>query len=393
MNLNNLPRTLEFTSNEGQVVDYPLGFPMLKIIDQTRLPYEESYLYLCDWHEVIDAIAKLKVRGAPAIGVAGAAAVALRAAEYAKATFDEKSFSALDDCQLFVIDQSPFDPELYRISLEFTGNLVKAARPTAVNLAWAVDRILARAQEVIHDALEDRSDHPDGEITQQLMGRRIADDLFDFVKTMEAEDEKANRAIGAYGADLLGDHCRMLTHCNAGSLATVFYGTALGVIYSAADEGKIERVYADETRPVNQGARLTAWELSRVGIPVTLICDSMAASLMARREIDAVIVGADRIAANGDVANKIGTYGLAIAANYHEIPFYVAAPLSTIDFDMDNGSAIPIEHRDGIEVIDPKWEGLEIYNPAFDVTPASLVSAIITEAGVYKPSELKARLL
>ena len=191
-----------------------------------------------------------------------------------------------------------------------------------------------------------------------------------------------NRAIGANGAALLPQGCRILTHCNAGSLATYYYGTALGVVYAAAEQGKVERVYADETRPVGQGARLTAWELSRAGVPVTLICDNMAASLMAKGEIDAVVVGADRIAANGDVANKIGTYSVAVLAHEHGIPFYVAAPTSTIDRSIPDGSRIPIEQRAPSEVLPDPIPGVDVYNPAFDVTPARYVTAIITEAGI-----------
>lgn len=205
---------------------------------------------------------------------------------------------------------------------------------------------------------------------------------------MTREDETANRAMGAHGAALLPHGARVLTHCNAGSLATAFFGTALGVVYAAAEEGKIERVYADETRPVGQGARLTAWELARAGVPVTLICDNMAASVMAQGLVDAVIVGADRITANGDAANKIGTYGLAVLAKHHGIPLYVVAPTSTIDFSLSEGSQIPIEQRRPEEVLAAPIDGVEVYNPAFDVTPAALISKIITEQGVFDPAHL-----
>ena len=201
---------------------------------------------------------------------------------------------------------------------------------------------------------------------------------------MESHDEATNRKIGAYGAELLKPNSTVLTHCNAGSLATVFYGTALGVIYAAAEQGKIARVYADETRPVGQGARLTAWELAQVGIPVTLECDNMAGALMQTGKVDAVIVGADRIAKNGDTANKIGTYSLAVLARYHHIPFYVAAPTSTVDLSMAMGASIPIEQRSATEVLSCPFEGVSVYNPAFDVTPAELISAWITEKGVFK---------
>ncbi|WP_349101259.1 S-methyl-5-thioribose-1-phosphate isomerase [Eggerthella lenta] len=196
------------------------------------------------------------------------------------------------------------------------------------------------------------------------------------------------RASSSNGAALLRQGSRVLTHCNAGSLATAFYGTALGVVYAAAEQGKIERVYADETRPVGQGARLTSWELARAGVPCTLVCDNMAASLMAKGEVDAVIVGADRIAANGDAANKIGTYGVAVLARHHGIPFYVAAPTSTIDPAIADGSGIPIEERDASEVLPVAIEGVDVWNPAFDVTPAGLITRIVTERGAFEPDKL-----
>ena len=230
----------------------------------------------------------------------------------------------------------------------------------AVNLRWAVERVLGRARVAL-----------DGGAAPAA----VADALFAEAKRMEAEDEAANRAIGAHGAALLRQGSRVLTHCNAGSLATAFYGTALGVVYAAAEQGKIERVYADETRPVGQGARLTSWELARAGVPCTLVCDNMAASLMAKGEVDAVIVGADRIAANGDAANKIG-------------PFYVAAPTSTIDPAIADGSGIPIEERDASEVLPVAIEGVEVWNPAFDVTPAGLITRIVTERGAFEPDKL-----
>ena len=218
--------------------------------------------------------------------------------------------------------------------------------------------------------------------------RAVADALFDFVKQMEAEDEATNRAIGAYGATLLKENSRVLTHCNAGSLATYFFGTALGAVYAAAEQGKIARVYADETRPVGQGARLTTWELSRVGVPVTLICDNMAASLMAQGKVDAVFVGADRIARNGDTANKIGTYGVAVLAHEHGIPFYVAAPSSTIDSSLPDGSGIVIERRTAAEVLAEPIAGVDVWNPAFDVTPARYITKIITENGIFDPADV-----
>lgn len=253
---------------------------------------------------------------------------------------------------------------------------VAAARPTAVNLAWGVRRAVARARRAVASGAP---------------SALVADELFDEVKHMEAEDEAVNRAIGAHGAELLAPGSRILTHCNAGSLGTAFYGTALGIVYAAAAQGKVERVYADETRPVGQGARLTAWELSRANVPCTLICDDMAASLMAAGRVDAVLVGADHIAANGDAANKIGTSGVAILAKHYGIPFYVLGPTSTIDLSCPDGDHIPIEQRDP-EEIRSLWyrepmapAGVKCFNPAFDVTHHSLISGIITEKGICRP--------
>lgn len=317
----------------------------LHLLDQRKLPDAVEYLRLTQWPGVVDAIKTLAVRGAPAIGVAGAAAVALWAA-------DENSHPS----ELTQVCQSIAD-----------------ARPTAVNLSWAVDKARMAAEEAF---------------SQGASRGEVAGFLFDLVKDMEAQDEQSNRAIGAYGAALLNEGSRVLTHCNAGSLATVFFGTALGVIYAAAEQGKIKRVYADETRPVGQGSRLTSWELAQAGVPVTLICDNMAASLMAQGAIDAVIVGADRIAANGDTANKIGTYGVAVLAKHHGVPFYIAAPASTIDISLPDGSFIPIEQRNASEVLPSPIEGVEVWNPAFDVTPAELIAGIITDRGVFKPEEI-----
>ena len=291
LRLDRLPRTVEL----ARAAD---GAATLAYVDQRLLPGKLAIERTADWGAVVDAIKTLAVRGAPAIGVAGAAAVALWAREAAGGDTGAGEVSA------------------YRAALERTAEEIACARPTAVNLRWAVERVLGRARVAL-----------DGGAAPAA----VADALFAEAKRMEAEDEAANRAIGAHGAALLRQGSRVLTHCNAGSLATAFYGTALGVVYAAAEQGKIERVYADETRPVGQGARLTSWELARAGVPCTLVCDNMAASLMAKGEVDAVIVGADRIAANGDAANKIGTYGVAVLARHHGIPFYVAAPISTID--------------------------------------------------------------
>ena len=348
LHLENLPRTIELERG-------PDGAVGLVYVDQRKLPRELAFGRTSDWRRAVGAIKALAVRGAPAIGVAGAAALALWACNE----------GAAEDARRAEAES----PSRFADGLGAVADEVAGARPTAVNLSWAVGRAASCARALLAEGEDSAS---------------VADELFDLVKRMEREDEAANRAIGAHGAALLPRGARVLTHCNAGSLATVFYGTALGAVYAAAAEGRIARVYADETRPVGQGARLTAWELSRAGVPCTLICDSMAASLMARGEVDAVVVGADRIAANGDVANKIGTYGLAVLARHHGIPFYVAAPSSTIDRSIAAGSQIPIEERDSAEVAEP-LEGVEVWNPAFDVTPAALVSRIVTEKGAFDP--------
>ncbi len=330
-NLDKLPRTLELVQTAHG--------PELAYVDQRKLPGELALVSTSSWTDVIDAVKTLAVRGAPAIGIAGAAALALYACHGGT-----------------------------RGDLPDVADAIANARPTAVNLAWAVRRALAAVEDV-----------PWADAGRTLV---------ELVVRMQEEDEAANRAIGANGAKLLENGTRVLTHCNAGSLATYFYGTALGVVYSAASQGKIDMVYADETRPVGQGARLTVWELSQAGVPVTLICDNMAASLMAQGGVDAVVVGADRIARNGDVANKIGTYGLAVLAKEHAIPFYVAAPLSTFDPSIEDGSSIVIEQRAPSEVLEQPIEGVGVWNPAFDVTPARLITAIVTERGVFEPDEL-----
>lgn len=352
LNLDNLPRTVEI-DRDGD------GRAQLAYVDQRLLPGELRIARTGDWRAVVDAIKTLAVRGAPAIGAAGAAAVALWACNEGAAS------SAAGGC--FEISPRFFEG-LGRMADE-----VADARPTAANLAWGVRRL-----ERLARVCADEGASPHG----------IADELFAEAKRMDAEDEAANRAIGAHGASLLPPGARVLTHCNAGSLATVFYGTALGIVYAAAADGGIERVYADETRPVGQGARLTAWELSRAGVPCTLICDGAAASLMARGEVDAVVVGADRIAANGDVANKIGTYGVAVLARRHGVPFYVAAPESTIDRSVPAGAGIRIEQRPASEVLPAPIPGVDVWNPAFDVTPAELVTRIVTERGVFDPREV-----
>lgn len=347
--MDNLPRSIELMRDEtGTFFSY---------IDQRKLPGTLEVAKTDDWLQVVDAVKTLAVRGAPALGVAGGAAVALWTAKACTSSCaDEEYARSLDACARQVAD----------------------ARPTAVNLRWGVERVAKRAR---------------GVLACGGTSLDVATELCDAVKQMEREDEQTNRAIGEAGAALLQPGTSVLTHCNAGSLATVFYGTALGVVYSAAAQGKIVRVFADETRPVGQGARLTVWELSRAGVPTTLICDDMAASLMAQGRVQAVIVGADRIARNGDTANKIGTYGVAVLAHENGIPFYVAAPSSTFDFSLEDGSGIPIEQRDAKEVLPAPIEGVDVWNPAFDVTPARYITAIITEKGAFAPSEAAARLL
>ena len=327
----------------------------VRIIDQRRLPGALVYRDLRTLDDVCDAIRTLAVRGAPAIGVAAAMGLVASVARHA----GEPPASFL------------------RLVREH-GAAIRATRPTAVNLPWAVDRLLARAEA--HRAGDARA----------LLGvlRAEATAICD-------EDRRMCEAIGRHGEPLLPDGARVLTHCNAGALATAGIGTALAPVYAAARAGRALHVYADETRPLFQGSRLTAWELQRAGVPVTVLADSMAASLMRRGEVDLCIVGADRIAANGDVANKVGTYAVALAARAHGVPFYVAAPSSTIDPATASGDSIPIEQRAGAEVVDgiagaTAPHGVGVYNPAFDVTPAALVSAIITDRGlVHAPYDFR----
>ncbi|MBP7146326.1 MAG: S-methyl-5-thioribose-1-phosphate isomerase [Acidobacteria bacterium] len=324
----------------------------LLLLDQTVLPDEERWVELREPRAVADAIRAMLVRGAPAIGVAAAYGMALAARE--------------------AVEREPGE---FLAHLGESGQVLEAARPTAVNLAWAVRRIRGVAERALQDGV------PVAQVVQRLEAEADA---------IREEDLEANRTMGRHGSLLVPDGARVLTHCNAGALATSGYGTALGVVRAAVEEGKSVFVLADETRPFLQGARLTAWELQKDGIPVTLIADSMAGALMARGEVDLVVVGADRIARNGDVANKIGTYTVAVMARRHGIPFYVAAPLSTIDPDCPDGAAIPIEERDPGEVTHVRGvrlapEGVAARHPAFDVTPAELVSAIITEKGIHRP--------
>jgi methylthioribose-1-phosphate isomerase len=323
----------------------------VRFIDQTKLPLEESYVLATTYQQVADVIVTMVVRGAPAIGVSAAYGVALGVLRTEAATAQE------------------FAPEFEQICARLA-----STRPTAVNLFWAIDRM-----KRLFAALR-AADSPIATVKEKLLAEAHA---------MYEEDIAACKTMGAYGAALLPDEGGVLTHCNAGALATCGYGTALGVIRSAVALGKRIHVFADETRPFLQGARLTAWELMADGIPTTVICDNMAASLMRQGQIQAVVVGADRIAANGDVANKIGTYNVAILAREHGIPFYVAAPWSTIDLATATGEAIPIEERPAVEVTHHGGKqltpnGVGIRNPAFDITPAKYVTAMITDRGVLR---------
>jgi methylthioribose-1-phosphate isomerase len=329
---------------------------VIRLLDQSRLPEAVEFVDCRDHREVADAIRRLKVRGAPAIGVTAALGVALGAQSVART-----DYAAFAQAVLAVCDE------------------LAGTRPTAVNLFWAIERMMRK--------LHSLRDQPIPSIKQALIAEAQA---------IRDEDIALCKAMGRHGATLIEDGQTVLTHCNAGALATAGYGTALGVIRAAWEQGKKIHVIADETRPVLQGARLTAWELMQDDIPVTLITDNMAGTLMRQGKIHLCVVGADRIAANGDVANKIGTYSVAVLAEAHHIPFYVAAPYSTIDLKTKSGADIPIEQRNPDEVttihgshpIAPK--GVAVYNPAFDVTPAELITGIITERGVFKPSELAA---
>jgi methylthioribose-1-phosphate isomerase len=324
----------------------------LRMLDQRILPMEEKYLMLRSYEEVADAIKKMVVRGAPAIGVSAAFGLALgvRQAAVSSVTDLEQDFDYFCD-------------------------VIGRTRPTAVNLFWAIERMRAafRRAKAITDNVE--------EVKESV--------VLEAQKIFE-EDIQANRSLGRFGGELIPDGATVLTHCNAGALATAGdYGTALGVIRGARDAGKRVAVIADETRPFLQGARLTAWELAKDQIPVTLITDNMAGHVMKQGKVDAVVVGADRIAANGDTANKIGTYMVAVLAREHDIPFYVAAPISTLDLTLKSGEEIPIEERDTREVTHMRDlqlapDGIEVQNPAFDVTPNKLIAAIITDKGVAR---------
>ena len=323
----------------------------LVLLDQRKLPREEVYLECRTEEEVAEAVKTMVVRGAPAIGIAAGYGIALAAIRHAGS-----------------------GPVAQREALEGAARMLAATRPTAVNLFWAIEKMMAHV---------DKSDSAPETLAGELL--RLACE-------MHEEDAAVCRRIGELGAGLLPEGSSVLTHCNAGALATAGYGTAGGVIRSGFRDGRVREVYVDETRPFLQGARLTAWELNRDGIPVVLITDSMAAHCMRLGKIDAIVVGADRVAANGDVANKIGTYGLAVLAREHGVPFYVAAPTSTIDTESKGGADIPIEERPEEEVrsfggalVAP--EEVRVFNPAFDVTPARFVDALVTESGVVRLAE------
>ena len=322
----------------------------LRLIDQTLLPVELKYIECRSVEAVWEAIRSLRVRGAPAIGIAAAYGVCLGL-----------QGPGSDEAMIFA-------------RLDEVTTCLAASRPTAVNLFWALDRMKSRAEP----------------LRGQTSGSEIQAALLSEARAIEAEDRECCRAIGRHGAALLADGQGVLTHCNAGGLATADYGTALAVFFAAHETGKRVHVYVDETRPLLQGARLTAWELAQRGIDTTLICDSMAAQVMREGRVRAVVTGADRIAANGDTANKIGTYGVALLAAAHNIPFYVAAPTSTFDLSIAGGDQIPIEQRDPREIThgfgrQTAPDGIDVYNPAFDVTPARLITAIICERGVIQP--------
>ncbi|HHV55219.1 MAG TPA: S-methyl-5-thioribose-1-phosphate isomerase [Firmicutes bacterium] len=379
----------------------------LVILDQTALPLVERYLELRTPQEVHRAIRELKVRGAPAIGIAAAYGLYLGLRGWIGETApggQEVPFPGQGPAS----DRQPGRADEVLARAEAIAAFLRTARPTAVNPAWALDQVLGAMRQAATEAAAagpaggDAVDRDPAVRALVAAARRRAEELL-------AEDDAVCLAIGRYGLELLRQRLQprlhhqpgatgegrprplgVLTHCNAGGLATAGWGTALAVIYLAHAAGLPVHVYADETRPVLQGARLTAWELQQAGVPVTLICDNMAAALMAQSKVDVVIVGADRVAANGDVANKIGTYGVAVLARHHDIPFYVAAPTSSIDLSLPNGAAIPIEERSPEEVTTIQGHpiappGIDVWNPAFDVTPAELVSAFITEHGVVYP--------
>jgi methylthioribose-1-phosphate isomerase len=322
----------------------------VRMIDQTRLPLEEVYIETDSYLEIADAIKKLKIRGAPAIGIAAGFGFALGALQ-----FDGN-------------DRAAFDRQLDEVAA-----VLSSTRPTAVNLSWALNRMKCVLNE-----------------NSRRSVKEMKDLLVDEAKKIQSEDIETCRRIGQHGSELVPQRAMILTHCNTGALATGDYGTAQSIIVTAHEKGKQVRVFVDETRPLLQGARLTTWELKKQNIEVTLITDNTAAFVMKQGLVDLVVVGADRIASNGDVANKIGTYNLAVLAEKHKIPFYVAAPISSIDFQLASGADIPIEERDSKEVTEGFGkriapDGVNVYSPAFDITPHELLTAIITEHGITRP--------
>lgn len=331
----------------------------VRLLNQTRLPQAVEWVEITTAQAMAEAITTMIVRGAPAIGIAGAYGLVLSAREAFSQGLQGEAFY-----QKLLADEKT----------------LRASRPTAVNLMWALDALLVTIHQAQAQAL------PLTELIAALETQSTQ---------IQTDDLAANKAMGAYGANLLPQNCTLLTHCNAGALATAGYGTALGVVRAAWEQGKLQQVFADETRPRLQGAKLTAWELAQDGIPVTVITDGMSGMVMrqkgGQKGITAVVVGADRIAANGDTANKIGTYNLALVAKAHNVPFYVVAPTSTLDVSLATGEEIPIEERCSSEIweVDGQavgaTEGVSFYNPGFDVTPAELISAIITEKGVATP--------
>jgi len=327
---------------------------VLRMIDQTLLPTELVEIDCTTVERVWEAIRMLRVRGAPAIGIAAGYGV----------------------CVAIQTTSADAPADVVLQGLEKAADYLATSRPTAVNLFWALDRMRAKGQSLVAGGMTD--------------GQEFRAALLAEAREINEEDKQMCRDIGRHGASLLGPDQGILTHCNAGGLATADYGTALAVMYAAQEAGLNPRVYADETRPLLQGARLTTWELMRRGVDVTLICDSMAAQVMREGRIDAVVVGADRITARGDAVNKIGTYSVALAAQAHDIPFYVAAPSSTFDLTLDSGLEVEIEQRDPTEITDgfgrrTAPDDVKVYNPAFDATPAELITAIICERGIIKP--------
>ena len=329
-----------------------------KLIDQTALPTQVIYRECRACQDMWEAIRTLRVRGAPALGIAGALGLVLGVRTSTAATYEE-----------------------FRRDLENTAQYLGTARPTAVNLFWALDRLRSAAEAHRSDPI-----------------LNIKEALLDEALKIIEEDHAVCQRIGEVGEPLIPEGAGVLTHCNAGGLATAEFGTALAVLFTAWGRGKKFHVFVDETRPLLQGARLTTWELQQAGIPATLICDNMAAVVMSQGKVSCVIVGADRIAANGDTANKVGTYGLAVLAKAHGVPFYVAAPVSTFDLTLESGAEIPIEERPPEEITEGFGrriapEGTAVYNPAFDVTPAGLIAAIVTERGIIRNPSRKTILL